>query len=71
VGVPDTTSETMNKESWADAVEKQDDTLPPLPLAWVKASNDTVKVWEEPEWTPVTHKKKRGINNKALGSQSR
>jgi hypothetical protein len=61
----------MHKESWADAVEKQDDTLPPLPLAWVKASNDTVKVWQESEWTHVTHKKKRGVNSKPLGSQRR
>lgn len=61
----------MNKETWADAVEKQDDTLPPLPLAWVKASNDTVKIWQEPEWTTVEPKKKprRGISSKALGSK--
>ena len=61
----------MNKETWADAVEKQDDTLPPLPLDWVKASNDTVKIWQEPEWTTVEHKKKprRGISSKAFGSK--
>jgi len=59
----------MNKGSWADAVEANDETLPPLPLAWVKASNDTVKVWQEPEWTPVVHKKKRGVNHKPLGAK--
>ena len=60
----------LNKGSWADAVEKNDDTLPPLPLTWFKG-NDTVKVWQEAEWTTVEHKKKprRGINNKARGSK--
>ena len=60
----------LNKGSWADAVEKNDETLPPLPLTWFKG-NDTVKVWQEVEWTTVEHKKKprRGINNKARGSK--
>jgi hypothetical protein len=62
----------LNKETWADVVEKQDDTLPPLPLAWVKAANESVKVWQEPEWTTVEHKKKprRGVNNKPLGKRA-
>ena len=62
----------MNRESWADAVEKQDDTLRPLPLAWVQAANESVKVWQEPEWTTVEHKKrpKRVVNNKPLGKRA-
>lgn len=58
----------MTKESWADAAEKQDDTLPPLPVAWLK-DNNTVKVWQEREWTPV--EKKRKVNNKPLGVRRR
>jgi hypothetical protein len=57
--------------SWADSVEANDDTLPPLPLTWVKAANESVKVWQEEEWTTVEHKKKprRRISSKALGSK--
>lgn len=49
----------MNKESWADAVEKQDDTLPPLPLAWLKASDKSVGIWCEPGWTTVEKKPRK------------
>ena len=57
--------------SWADAVEANDETLPPLPLAWVQAANESVKVWQEPEWTTVEKKKpKRGVNNKPLGKRA-
>jgi hypothetical protein len=52
---------SLNKESWADAAEREDDTLPPLPMSWIKAPH------EEDLWTTVSKKKSRGINNKSLG----
>jgi len=53
------------KESWADAAERNDTTLPPLPLHL----RFSAKVITEPEWNKVERKKKktRGINNTYLG----
>ena len=51
----------MNKESWADSVERDDDTLPPLPVSWIRAPH------EEDIWTKVTKKKSRGVNSIPLG----
>ena len=38
--------------SWADAVESEDDTLPPLPESW-----GVVIQWEDEDWTTVVSKK--------------
>jgi hypothetical protein len=48
-----------NKESWADSAERGDDSLPPLPLAWLKASKESVGIWCEQGWTTVEKKKKK------------
>jgi len=48
----------INKESWADSAERDDDTLPPLPLAWLKDVKEDVGVWCEKGWTTVEKKKK-------------
>ena len=52
------------KESWADSAERNDTSLPPLPL-YLRYK---AKVITEPQWNKVERKKKtRSINNMYLG----
>lgn len=41
-------------ESWADAYENGDDSLPPIPLQWLEDAKNS----EDYNWTVVDNKKK-------------